>query len=294
MPLNRLFFTEPVQDRVRRSELDGSMVTDIVTTTLDENRGISHDPVTQLLWIIDKNTQSIRTALYDGTLLTTILTNPDVGTNPSSITVDSVNGKIYWNKTNGADRDILRANLDGSTIETVITDRNIFLHKVDPVSQKVYYGSEGGLRRVDGDGNNDELLYTSTSLVAGIALDVRSDRLYWCDETAGEIWVGNLDGTLAEVRIINTALKVYDMDIDVPRGHLYYVHGAAKDTIKRVDTDGSNDQLILTGGTGVQIWGVILVDAGGNGTGLGKSGGWPQWNIYIDNRGLGHRTSRTS
>ena len=290
-PFTKLYWAEPVSDLTRRSNLDGTEAETIIgASPQDNNRGVAVDPVTMLLWTMDKNTQTIRTSKFDGSELTTILTNPNVGVDPSSISVDWIGEKIYWNRKNGGDRDILRANLDGSNIETVITDTGIWLHTVDQSTAKVYYGSANDLRRVDGDGNNDESLYTSTSLVAGIAVDNASDRLYWTDETAGEIFVGNLDGTLAAVEVIDTVSKCYDIVLDARTSLLYYIHGDAKDDIRSINIDGTGDAMVIEGASGVQHWQLALADIGGRSAGV--SSGWPSWNIYFTNSVIGLRSRR--
>jgi len=119
------------------------------------------------------------------------------------VAVDSGAGKLYWSEY-PLDA-IRRAELDGSSIETVVAlDATPGMIDLDASRGKVYWTqalSTDLVLRADLDGSNVEtLIVGDTSNSPGIALDLRSDMLYWLFDTLlyDEILRADLDGANPE------------------------------------------------------------------------------------------------
>jgi sugar lactone lactonase YvrE len=119
-------------------------------------------PVQSTAKIYWTSSAGIHRAELDGreheTLLSVTLSNP------RSIAVDAVNGKIYW--TDRGTRKIQRANLDGTDIEDLVSaSEKSYLYgiAVDPIRRKVYWvDGEWSFRiqRAELDGTNVEDVIT--------------------------------------------------------------------------------------------------------------------------------------
>lgn len=108
---NKIIWTDFNNSRIRRSNLDGTNIEDIVTG-VSTPHGMQIDQTSgYIYWSGD---QQIYRANLNGTGQTTILTDDDTGLLPFFTIVGN---KVYW--SNFINSRIKRANLDGTNIETV-------------------------------------------------------------------------------------------------------------------------------------------------------------------------------
>ena len=207
---------------IERANADGSNHTVVLERSnaifglaLDAGRG-------HLYWV-----ESLSTTREDRILRANI-----DGSNPADIVtgftnaiydfaLDVVGGKLYWSYRHPTDGLLVqRANLDGSNIETVFTDKSAWALDslaVDPVRRKIYW--------------------------------VRSTRRN--NRLNAEIQRMNLDGSNLET-VINPNLSVVDgqvtsitnIALDVERGQIYYfqVKGNAPYRLRSANLDGGNIQ----------------------------------------------------
>ena len=137
----------------------------------------------------------------------------------SSIAIDNINGKMYFTDIGGTEGNssspaVLRADLDGSNVETLVTN----------------------------------VLYPR-----GIVLDVQSDKMYFADGPdpgvagLGHIYRSNLDGTGQEVIVYNhdiaglpglNALHPTDIELDLINNKMYFTDWS--NCIIRTNLDGSD------------------------------------------------------
>ncbi|MCL4800525.1 MAG: tandem-95 repeat protein [Burkholderiales bacterium] len=131
--------------------------------------------------------------------------------------------KIYW--TDYFDNHIVRANLDGSGWEALVTGLS-----GDPVA---------------------------------ITVDHRGGKLYWANPATDQIWRSNLDGSSAQV-LINTGLvSPTALEVDAVNGMLYWTD-AGNSTIQRVNLDGTGRVTLLGASDGLSVpTGIDLDIAGG-------------------------------
>ena len=140
------------------------------------------------------------------------------------VAVDSAAAKLYWTMNEPAPM-ILRANLDGSDVETVLNPGHFVVGiDLDPVRGKVYWTQSGTdqILRADFDGSNQETLVTGEENRAhGLALDLRAGKVYWSWDTyeVEEIRRANLDGSNPET-VLSTSIDAFgQIAIDpVPNG----------------------------------------------------------------------------
>lgn len=125
----KLYWVDNVDREILRMNLDGSNF-ELVSSTSARPFGLAIDPVAGHIYYSNVNTElspfsEITRVGFDGlnhVVITTV--NEDV----RDVEVDSVEGKIYWANLGGTS--IQRANLDGTSIETLIQTGLIYPSRV--------------------------------------------------------------------------------------------------------------------------------------------------------------------
>ncbi|OHB70888.1 MAG: hypothetical protein A2V70_02470 [Planctomycetes bacterium RBG_13_63_9] len=121
------------------------------------------------------------------------------------------------------DGTIRRANLDGSQIETLVSDLPGFATAIalDVAAGKMYWGFlnpnidslfPASIMRSNLDGSDTQEIVSSLTYCGGVALDLLPGKLYWSDlglMDAGVIQRSNLDGSQPETLVTR---------LDNPRG----------------------------------------------------------------------------
>ena len=201
----KLYWTNVDSDKIRRANLDGSNPEDLVTDGLAFPIAIALRPPADRLYWGDQTLDQIGSAELDGSNAGPLLSTPF----HSGLAVDPVNGKLYWSTSITAiEGEILRANLDGTNVETVVTGASkpsrIALHVA---AGKIYWTDFvlDVVRRADLDGSNIEDLYVVGANLnpGGIALDLAEGKIYWGQAVStsphvGKIMRMNLNGTSPE------------------------------------------------------------------------------------------------
>ncbi len=180
---------------IRRSSLDGSGATNLISLGSHDVRGIAVDPGNKIYWTV--MSYGIRRANVDGSGIETLITC-SVGYEPHGIDLDLNAGKIYW--TDRYADAICRMNLDGTGFEYFIQwlGRPCVI-AVDSDGGKVYWNEEDNERllraNLDGSGTETLVTFSGTDTVRGIALDTENGKLYWADWSRNNIYWANLDGS---------------------------------------------------------------------------------------------------
>ena len=187
--------------RIRRADLDGSNVEDLVSGLADPV-GIALDLRAGRLYWADRHQGAIyRGALRDispsGLLLDheALVANLD---RPYQIALDTFNGHMYWTERGENTSKIRRADLDGNNVTDIefglVVPLNPFGLALDPVAGRMYWsersptGGEDVIARADLDGGNGAIVISSAyHSLSGIAVDVNDGRVYWTDEQTGTI-----------------------------------------------------------------------------------------------------------
>ena len=167
--------------------------------------------------------------------------------------------KIYWTDSRAG---IKRANLDGSSIQELVTGGAPIGIALDVAGGRIYWTDWGtGWGVVDGtfwgtckiqganlDGSNVQNLVTGLIAPIGIALDVAGGKIYWTDlDTRGtaRIQSASLDGSGILVLVTGLAAP-NDIALDVGGGKIYWTDRRTG-KIQRANLDGSSIQDLVTG-----------------------------------------------
>ena len=108
-------------------------------------------------------------------------------TTPSDITVNTVDGRLYWAEVSGR---IRRVNLDGTNVETFISDLGT-PYSIAVVDDKVYWTEEidensGKIQHANLNGTNIETLATVYGGIPfGLSIDTAADKIYWTNSLGG-------------------------------------------------------------------------------------------------------------
>ena len=180
---------------------------------------------------------------------------------PDGIEVDETFGKMYWTDMGmggAADRSvavddgrIMRANIDGSDVQTVVPLGHTTTPKqltLDVEGGKVYWCDRGDvgdkvvnpkIMRVNFDGSDLETLIDKDLISpVGIALDVPNGKLYFADRYANNICRSNLDGSGVELVVRDTNYPV-DLALDLKNRFMFWT-GRQDGTVFRTPMDENN------------------------------------------------------
>jgi sugar lactone lactonase YvrE len=157
--------------------------------------------------------------------------------------------KMYWTDVE-ADK-IQRANLDGSSVEDLVTTPlgDPLGIALDVAAGKMYWTDPftDKIQRAGLDGSSvEDLVTTGLSNPYGIALDVAAGKMYWADEGADKIQRANLDGSSVE-DLVTGLSNPSGIALDVAAGKMYWTDEGT-DKIQRANLDGSSvEDLVTTG-----------------------------------------------
>lgn len=180
--------------------------------------------------------------------------------------LDAKHGKLYWSDREGMR--VMRSNIDGSNIETLIESghgdedrkdaRNWCVGiAVDPDRGKIYWTQKGGdnanegtLRRADLDGKHQEILFDKLPEPIDIDLDLGKRMVYWTDR--GNPPRGNtvnrapMDKHVAQSEILVGGLKEgIGISLDLKHNRMFFTDLGGN--VYSANLDGSNEKTILTG-----------------------------------------------
>jgi hypothetical protein len=227
---------------------------------------------------------------------------------PDGVAVDVANGTVYWTNmgasqgaTQPNDGFILRANLDGSNVKTIVppgathTPKQM---KLDADHGKIYWSDREGMRvmRANTDGTNLETLVTiaqgsaasadQSNDAVGIALDVARGQVYWTQKGAGpsgggggqgsirraglQIPAGQDSTTRSDIEVLFSGLpEPIDLDVDLGKRQMYWtdradgtVSRAPMDPPPGADPAHRTDRTILVHGVGQAIGIALDLQAG--------------------------------
>ncbi|HYM35649.1 MAG TPA: hypothetical protein VET48_09655 [Steroidobacteraceae bacterium] len=187
----------------------------------------------------------------DGTNRQVIVSQKSFG--PDGIVVDLAAGHIYWTNMGKASVDdgtVMRANLDGSEVTTIVPTAGTFTPKqlkLDAEHGKLYWSDREGMRimRANLDGSKIETLVVTGSGDAdrkdashwcvGIALDVAHGKIYWTQKGSDNAHKGTIKRASVEIPAGEDAAhrsdievlfanlpEPIDMDLDLSKQMMYW------------------------------------------------------------------------
>ena len=169
----------------------------------------------------------------------------------ASLTVDTAGGKVYWSEHGSSGGTIKRANLDGASVEVLvtrpITPQSI---KADTVGNKLYWinSLEGKIQSANLNGENIKTVIQLDDSITHIAVDAEGGKLYWADSQL-RIRRMNLDGTNLETPL--TDWSTHDTQgigsIAIADGKIYWTEQQYRTVggIYRADLIGTNIETLV-------------------------------------------------
>ena len=185
---------------------------------------------------------------------------------PVEVELDLAGRKVYWSSggLSGEPGRLERANLDGSSVETVLElDGDIRGAVIHP-SAGIYLTADlpgagnDKVLRVDLDGSNLEEIVTGIHMVGGIDVDPANEKVYWTEflelnggpVAPGQIRRAGLDGSNVEIVIGPGFDPPGLVAVDPRAGKLYWVtftDCSPCNMVRRADLDGGNEELLING-----------------------------------------------
>lgn len=162
------------------------------------------------------------------------------------IAVDPFEGKLYI----GTSYDLLRSNLDGTGLETIVhkgSAFDVYGVTLDLNARKVYWSTwEGtkGIRRANLDGSLEEIFFSGV-MTYHMEIDPFAKKLYWA--ASGKIQRANLNGSNVETLLTSTGFTGHfgAFDLDVANNKMYF--STWEDGgIYRANMNGSNVEEIVS------------------------------------------------
>ncbi len=263
----KIYWTE--SDKIRRANLDGSNVEDILTE-LESPRDIALDLHNRKMYWVKtfSDTPKISRANLDGSNMEVIFNREEQNVkqnkhlhSPGCIAIDTKASKIYWGNWRGL-WGISRADNDGSNIEDIkikpldgagaIFGRIVDAESIelDLKSGKMYWADSfnDNIGRANLDGSNYEELGT-TPAPLGLALDLRNRHVYWTDPFLDRIERSFLNGNNVET-LLTELNRPTDIALDLRSQKMYWVETnwkTIKSKIQRANLDGTNVTTIFSG-----------------------------------------------
>ncbi|MCB0613264.1 MAG: PQQ-binding-like beta-propeller repeat protein [Lewinellaceae bacterium] len=181
---------------------------------------------------------------------------------PFDIKVDQNAGKVYWSDL-GANK-ILRANLDGSELEALITGEDPYFIDLDLEAGMVYWTKEdetGICRASISAGPNPpvEDVVSGSARARGLVLDIHAGKVYWTSASGtiyrADLKENNPDNTWEP--FLSGQGELWGLTIDLWGGMLYWVSGSgASSRIRQRPLTGGyvfTLPIALNGGRGITI-----------------------------------------
>ncbi len=278
----RLYFLDARGGRVVSTTPDGSEVKTLIAGRTGVPDGIVVDTDGgHIYWTVMGKAAvddgMIERIDLDGSHLTTVVPAGGAFT-PKQLKLDSVHRKLYWSDREGMR--IMRANLDGSNIETLVEtghgdgDRRDAANwcvgiALDVAGGKVYWtqkGSDnagvGSIRRANmelpagetpSSRSDVEVLFQRLPEPIDLDLDLTQRMIYWTDRGANIVSRAAMDpppGTYLHARtdqqVLMSELKeAIGIALDIPAGRMYVTDLGG--TVYSARLDGSDRRTVLAG-----------------------------------------------
>ena len=237
---SHIYWTDWRARGIRRANLNGTGVETLVTG-LSGLSGLAANETTQKVYFGDPINGRIGVLDVASGIASDLVTGQ---TAPTDVELDGT-GKIYWIDNDLTGGVIRRANVDGSSVETVSGSlTSPFGLALDVTAGKLYWTDavDGAIRRSNLDGSSAEDLATSLNTPAGISVDPAGGKVYWVELGIIQVRRANLDGTGIET--VSSGVPATDVVLDPGAGKLY-ASGWLGRSMWRANLDGTVRQTIV-------------------------------------------------
>ena len=273
----RLFFLELSGNRIHSANPDGSDLKTIVSNCRYPDGIVVDEDAGRIYWtnmgIPSLNDGSIECANLDGTNREMIVP-PGITHTPKQIHLERKTGKLYWCDREGMR--VMRANVDGSEVETLVEAGRGDDHRrdqarwcvgitVDPGFGKLYWTQKGadnaGRGRVfranleipngetPSNRSDIEVLFDKLPEPIDLELDLANRFLYWTDR--GDPPRGNtvnraqIDQPAEPEILVTHLMEAIGIALDIPGNRMFVTDLAG--SVYCADLDGKNERNFLYG-----------------------------------------------
>ncbi len=166
-------------------------------------------------------------------------------------------GRLCWSES----AVVLCANLDGTTVTTIVTVVSPNAIAIDDVNRKIYWcdSATDTITRANQDGSGKEVLYKGADGFTnplGLAIDVAANRMFWTE--AGAVRSAKLDGS--DARVVVTTKFPTAVAVDPSAKKIYWTDNDA-DTVSRGSYDGTAIEVLYTNKDAFSNPSAVAVDA---------------------------------
>ena len=220
----KLYWTDPVNRTIRRSDLDGFEMENVITTGLDAPQGVALDRISDKIYWTELQSGAIMRANLDGSEIEEV--RPGGQGFPHDIIVDNQNGKLYWTDIDAGL--IQRANLDGSEVEVIASGTQSSSIALDNESRMLYWmdPANGAIQQMNLE-RGDEITPIPIQLngLGVMAVSNEPGKLYWTDTGENGVqWIrrANLDGSEVETIVSMNGSSPGGLAISDGSGEIYW------------------------------------------------------------------------
>jgi len=196
----------------------------------------------------------------DGTNIEIIVPR-GITTTPKQLALDVEGNKVYWSDRGDVANEvvspkIMRANLDGSDVETLVSDDLISPvgMVLDTANGKMYFTDRfaNNIKRANLDGSDVEIVVKDTEYPVDLLIDFETRLIYWTTREPGGVLRADMDGSEIDGKTLTpiiTGLTIpIGITMDRENRKLYYsdvILSPPSGYIWESDMDGSQARKIL-------------------------------------------------
>lgn len=254
-PSNNLYFNLWSDKQLNSISINNNIITPIASIGFSTNLAINKSKGKIYLTDYDSPPSSVLSNMnLDGTDITP-LTSGDYLINPHGLSIDEINGKVYWSNHVGVSQ-IYNCNLDGSDAQIIIPNSSGLSFVVDlfadPITSKVYWTDIGNntVSKANLDGTNVEILlqnYNPFSVPKGIYINPHNRTIYFIDEyNNGTLYSCDLDGSNLQVIDVNFTNVPNELTINQVINYAF-VTDYSLGNIWQIRLDGTDTQIMASG-----------------------------------------------
>jgi DNA-binding beta-propeller fold protein YncE len=183
------------------------------------------------LFFLDILGNRVLRASPDGGSASVVVDKPQGVGGPDGVAVDAAHGYIYWTNMgvpNANDGTVLRANLDGSNVTTIVPSGGTFTPKeleLDAATGTLYWSDREGMRVFRGnvDGTSVEPLVViadgdaaradASNWAVGVAVDTGRRQIYWTQKGGDNAGLGSIRRASLDIPSGETAATRTDIEV---------------------------------------------------------------------------------
>ncbi|GFO50674.1 low-density lipoprotein receptor-related protein 6 [Plakobranchus ocellatus] len=215
-----------LRNSTMRLVIDANNAVDNPEVTLPVNglkniKAVDYDPVGEYIyWVEGRGQKVIKRAHDNGTMMTTVVTDPNIVRQPYDIAVDPFARTIYWTCTANV-INVTRIDVPKSPIGVILQAENGFIPRslaIYPEKGKMYFTNMISPPKIETalmDGSErTPLFYSALEHPQSLTIDKREQKLYWADSRLNRIEIADLTGGNRRVLV--------DGQVGNPRGLAVY------------------------------------------------------------------------